>query len=230
MEKFKKVAGIAAPLDMQNVDTDMIIPKQFLKTITRENLGKALFYDLRFEPDGKEKPDFILNRKNYCDTKILIAGENFGCGSSREHAPWALRDFGIRVIIASRFADIFYNNCFQNALLPIILPEPEVQKLMEQAARGTNATFFVDLEKQEISAPDETISFEIEPERKKSLLEGRDAIAHTLEKSDAISEFEQKQLERQPWLQSSQANNFMANDSMANDSRAKNSPATSTAS
>ncbi len=201
MEKFKKVSGIAAVLDMRNVDTDMIIPKQFLKTITRENLGNALFFDLRFEPDGEKKSDFILNQKAYRNTEILITGENFGCGSSREHAPWALRDFGIRVIIASRFADIFYNNCFQNALLPIILPELEVRKLMEQAARGTNATFSIDLEKQQISTPDGTISFDIEPERKKSLLEGRDAIAHTMEKSDAIAKFEQKQLENQPWLQ-----------------------------
>lgn len=213
MEKFKKISGIAAPLDMRNVDTDMIIPKQFLKTISRENLGKGLFFDLRFEPDGKEKPNFILNQENYCDTKILITGENFGCGSSREHAPWALRDFGIRVIIASRFADIFYNNCFQNALLPIILPEKEVQKLMEQAARGRNAIFAIDLEKQEIAAPDGTIRFEIEPERKKSLLEGRDAIAHTLEKNEAIEEFEQKQLQSQPWLQSHMTENSPATSS-----------------
>ena len=200
MEKFQPVRSAAAPLDMQNVDTDMIIPKQFLKTVVRDGLGEALFYDLRFTPEGEQRPDFVLNKEPWREAKILIAGENFGCGSSREHAPWALRGFGIRVIVASRFADIFYNNCFQNALLPIILPEEEVRKLMEQSARGGNAVFAVDLERQEISTPDGIVAFEIDAERKKTLLEGRDAIADTLEKHDAIVSFEQKQRARQPWL------------------------------
>ncbi len=201
MEKFQPVRSAAAPLDMQNVDTDMIIPKQFLKTVVRDGLGEALFYDLRFTPEGEKKPDFVLNKEPWQEAKILITGENFGCGSSREHAPWALRGFGIRVIVASRFADIFYNNCFQNALLPIILPEAEVRKLMEQAARGGNAVFAVDLERQEITTPDGVVPFDIDAERKKTLLEGRDAIADTLERLAAIEAFEEQQRTRQPWLQ-----------------------------
>ena len=201
MEKFRPVRSVAAPLDMQNVDTDAIIPKQFLKTVVRDGLGDALFYDLRFTPEGEEKPDFVLNKKPWREARILIAGENFGCGSSREHAPWALRGFGIRVIVASRFADIFYNNCFQNALLPIVLPEEEVRKLMEQAACGGNAVFSIDLERQEITTPDGIVVFDIDAERKKTLLEGRDAITETLQRLAAIESFEKQQRARQPWLQ-----------------------------
>ena len=200
MEKFQPVRSVAAVLDMQNIDTDAIVPKQFLKTVVRDGLGDALFYDLRFTPEGEEKPDFVLNKKTWREAKILIAGKNFGCGSSREHAPWALRGFGIRVIVASRFADIFYNNCFQNALLPIVLPEEEVRKLMEQAARGGNALFAVDLERQEITTPEGVVPFAIDAERKKTLLEGRDAIVDTLERKPAIEAFEQRQRASQPWL------------------------------
>ena len=200
MEKFQPVRSVAAPLDMTNVDTDMIVPKQFLKTVVRDGLGEALFYDLRFTPEGEKKSDFVLNKTPWQKAKILITGENFGCGSSREHAPWALRGFGIRVIVASRFADIFYNNCFQNALLPIVLPEEEVRKLMEQAKCGGNAVFSVDLERQEITTPDGVVAFDIDSERKKILLEGRDAIADTLRRLEAIESFEQQQRARQPWL------------------------------
>lgn len=203
MEKFQKVSGIAAPLDLRNVDTDMIIPKQFLKTVVRDGLGEALFFDLRFEPNGKLKPDFILNRKPWSNAKILISGENFGCGSSREHAPWALRGFGIQVVIASRFADIFYNNCFQNALLPIILPEQRVRKLMEQATHADKATFSVDLAKQTITTSDGSVTFEIDDERKQALLDGRDAISHTLEQIDVIKEFEHSYYSSNPWLKKS---------------------------
>ena len=153
MEKFTKLTGVAAPLPMRNVDTDMIIPKQFLKTIKRTGLGKSLFFEMRFDEAGKEQPDFVLNRPAYRAATILVTGENFGCGSSREHAPWALLDFGIRCIIAPDFADIFYNNCFQNGILPIKLPQAEVDKLMDDASRGSNATLTVDLEKQEIRGP-----------------------------------------------------------------------------
>ena len=202
MEKFQPVRSSVAVLDRQNVDTDMIIPKQFLKTVVRDGLGEGLFFDLRFTPEGEKKPDFVLNKDPWRQAKILITGENFGCGSSREHAPWALRGFGIRVIVASRFADIFYNNCFQNALLPIVLPEEEVRKLMEQASRGGNVVFTVDLERQEIDTPDGSVPFEIDAERKKILLEGRDAIACSLEQLTLIEEFEKRQCTQQPWLYS----------------------------
>jgi len=201
MEKFTSLAGVAAPLPMINVDTDMIIPKQFLKTIKRTGLGKNLFDEMRYNPDGSEKPEFVLNKRAYRKAAILVAGANFGCGSSREHAPWALLDFGIRCIIAPSFADIFYNNCFKNGILPIALPQSEVDKLMDDAERGENAVISVDLEKQEIRGPDGgCIKFDIDPFRKHCLLNGLDDIGLTLEKATAIDGFETKNRTAQPWL------------------------------
>ncbi|HER25796.1 MAG TPA: 3-isopropylmalate dehydratase small subunit, partial [Rhodospirillales bacterium] len=163
MEKFTKLTGVAAPLPMINIDTDMIIPKQFLKTIKRTGLGKSLFFEMRYDDSGNEIEDFVLNKPAYRATKILVAGDNFGCGSSREHAPWALLDFGIRCVVATGFADIFYNNCFKNGILPIRLPQEDIDKLMEDAERGANATVTVDLETQEISGPDGgVIKFEVD--------------------------------------------------------------------
>jgi 3-isopropylmalate/(R)-2-methylmalate dehydratase small subunit len=200
MQKFTTLTGVAAPLPIRNVDTDMIIPKQFLKTILRTGLGKSLFFEMRYDQDGKEVPDFVLNRPAYRKAQILVTGENFGCGSSREHAPWALMDFGIRCIIAPDFADIFYNNCFQNGILPIKLPQAEVDKLMDDASRGSNATLTVDLEKQEIRGPDGgVIKFDIDPFRKHCLLNGLDNIGLTLEKQDAILAFEEKSQAARPW-------------------------------
>ncbi len=200
MEKFVRLEGIAAPLPLTNVDTDMIIPKQFLKTIKRSGLGKALFYELRYNEDGSENPDFILNREPWRKASILIAGENFGCGSSREHAPWALLDFGIRCIIAPSFADIFYNNCFQNGILPVKLPKAEVDRLMA-VAESDMPELAVDLEKQQIEAPNGvTIPFDIDPFRKHCLLEGLDDIGLTLQKLDVIEAFEKDYAERFPWL------------------------------
>ena len=199
MEKFDKLTGIAAPLDIINVDTDMIIPKQFLKTIQRSGLGKNLFDEMRYAPDGQEIADFVLNQAAYREAQILVAGDNFGCGSSREHAPWALLDFGIRCIIAPSFADIFYNNCFKNGILPIVLPQTEVDKLMDDAKRGANATISVDLESQTIQGPDGgTISFEIDVFRKQCLMEGLDDIGLTLQKAQAIDAYEET-LDAQPW-------------------------------
>src|SRR6202158_1186173 len=181
MQKFTKLSGIAAPLPMGNVDTDMIIPKQFLKTIKRTGLGKNLFDELRYEMDGKEKTVFVLNKPAYRKAQILVTGENFGCGSSREHAPWALLDFGIRCVIAPSFADIFYNNCFKNGILPIALPQSDIDKLLDDASRGSNAVISVDLEKQEIRGPDGgCIKFEIDPFRKQCLINGWDDIGLTL--------------------------------------------------
>ena len=201
MQKFTKLRGIAAPLPMINVDTDMIIPKQFLKTIKRTGLGKHLFDEMRYEPDGTEKPDFVLNKPAYRQAQILVTGANFGCGSSREHAPWALLDFGIRCVIAPSFADIFYNNCFKNGILPIRLPQEEVDKLMDDAQRGANAILTVDLEAQEITGPDGgRIRFEIDPFRKHCLLNGLDDIGLTLQKAAAISSFEAKNRAGQSWL------------------------------
>jgi len=201
MEKFDRLTGVAAPLPMINVDTDQIIPKQFLKTIKRTGLGRYLFNDLRFDLDGSERPDFVLNKPAYRDARILIAGANFGCGSSREHAPWALLDFGIRCVIAPSFADIFFNNCFKNGILPVVLPEPEVERLMEEAGRGANAVFTVDLERQEISAPDgRTVAFEVEPFRRHCLLNGLDDIGLTFEKGPAIDRFEAARAQQYPWL------------------------------
>jgi 3-isopropylmalate/(R)-2-methylmalate dehydratase small subunit len=200
MEKFTTLTGVAAPLPLRNVDTDMIIPKQFLKTILRTGLGKSLFFEMRYDQEGKEVPDFVLNQPAYRKAQILVAGENFGCGSSREHAPWALLDFGIRCVIAPDFADIFYNNCFQNGILPIRLPQSEVDKLMDDASRGANATLTVDLEAQEIRGPDGgVIKFDIDPFRKHCLLNGLDNIGLTLEKQEAIRAFEEKTQAARPW-------------------------------
>lgn len=202
MDKFTVLTGVAAPMPLRNIDTDMIIPKQFLKTIKRTGLGKSLFYEMRFDPaTGKEVPDFVLNKPQYRSATILVTGENFGCGSSREHAPWALLDFGIRCVIAPDFADIFYNNCFQNGILPIKLPQAEVDKLMDDAERGANATMTVDLESQEIRGPDGgVIKFDIDPFRKHCLLNGLDNIGLTLEKTNAIASFEQQVSAARPWL------------------------------
>jgi len=201
MEKFDTVTGVAAPLPMINVDTDMIIPKQFLKTIKRTGLGVNLFHEMRYADDGSEVPDFVLNKAAYRGSQILVAGDNFGCGSSREHAPWALLDFGIRVVIAPSFADIFYNNCFKNGILPIKLPQEDVDKLMDDAERGANAVITVDLENQTITGPDGgCIAFEIDPFRKHCLMNGLDDIGLTMEKADAIDGFEGNQKGTQPWL------------------------------
>jgi len=206
MEKFTKLTGVAAPLDMVNVDTDMIIAKQFLKTIKRTGLGKHLFNDMRYTPDGKEKPDFVLNKQAYRKAQILVSGENFGCGSSREHAPWALLDFGIRCVIAPSFADIFYNNCFKNGILPIALPKEDVDKLLDDASRGANAVITVDLEKGEIRGPDGgCVKFDIDPFRKHLLLNGLDDIGLTLEKKSKIDSFEEKRKLSQPWLEKASA-------------------------
>jgi 3-isopropylmalate/(R)-2-methylmalate dehydratase small subunit len=201
MEKFTTLTGIAAHLPMINVDTDMIIPKQYLKTIKRTGLGKGLFAELRYDEAGNALPDFVLHRPPYTEAKILITGENFGCGSSREHAPWALLDFGIRCLIAPSFADIFYNNCFKNGILPITLPQAEIDKLIDDASRGANAVLTVDLDAQEIRGPDGgAIKFEIDPFRKRCLMEGLDDIGLTLEKADAIADFERISSLKRPWL------------------------------
>ena len=201
MEKFTKLTGVAAPMDMINIDTDMVIPKQFLKTIKREGLGKHLFHEMRYDADGNENPDFVLNKPAYRNAEIIVAGDNFGCGSSREHAPWALLDFGIRCIVAESFADIFYNNSFKNGILPIVLPREDVAKLMDDAERGANATLTIDLEKQTIQGPDGgTIRFEIDPFRKRCLMEGLDDIGLTMEKGKKIDAFEEKYRLAQPWL------------------------------
>jgi 3-isopropylmalate/(R)-2-methylmalate dehydratase small subunit len=201
MEPFKTLEGVAAPLNMINVDTDMIIPKQYLKTIHRTGLGKALFDEMRHNIDGSEKPDFVLNKPAYRKAKILVAGENFGCGSSREHAPWALLDFGIRCVIAPSFADIFYGNCFKNGILPIKLPQEIVDKLMDDAERGANAIISIDLEKQEIKGPDGgTVKFDVDEFRKACLLNGWDDIGLTMRAEDKITSFEQQQHVQAPWL------------------------------
>jgi 3-isopropylmalate/(R)-2-methylmalate dehydratase small subunit len=201
MQKFNVLTGVAAPLPMSNVDTDMIIPKQFLKTIKRTGLGKNLFDEMRYTPEGKEVADFVLNKPAYRKAEILVSGENFGCGSSREHAPWALLDFGIRCVIAPSFADIFYNNCFKNGILPIVLPQEDVDKLMDDAQRGANAVVTVDLEKQEIRGPDGgKIHFELDAFRKHCLLNGLDDIGLTLQKVAHIDTFENKNKLGQPWL------------------------------
>ena len=200
MESFIKLTGVAAPLPLINIDTDMIIPKQFLKTIKRTGLGKNLFDEMRYDDTGVEIEDFVLNKPAYRNASILVAGDNFGCGSSREHAPWALLDFGIRCVIAPSFADIFYNNCFKNGILPIRLPQEEVDKLMDDAERGSNATITVDLENQTISGPDGgTISFEIDPFRKKCLMEGLDDIGLTLQKESKIGTYEDQLSLQRSW-------------------------------
>ncbi|MBF0356387.1 MAG: 3-isopropylmalate dehydratase small subunit [Alphaproteobacteria bacterium] len=201
MQKFTKLTGVAAPMPIINVDTDMIIPKQFLKTIKRSGLGKSLFFEMRFDDKGAEKPDFVLNKPQYRKAEILVAGDNFGCGSSREHAPWAILDFGIRCVISTSFADIFYNNCFKNGILPIKLKQADVDKLMDDAARGANATVTVDLEAQEIRGPDGgVIKFDIDPFRKHCLLNGLDDIGLTLEKKAKIEDFETTRSQQSPWL------------------------------
>ena len=200
MQKFTTLTGVAAPLPMINVDTDAIIPKQFLKTIKRTGLGKNLFHELRYDEQGNEKPDFILNKPAYRKAQILVAGENFGCGSSREHAPWALMDFGIRCVTSTSFADIFHNNCFQNGILPIKVSPEDLEKLMDDANRGANATISIDLANQEIRGPDGgVIKFDIDPFRKRCLMEGLDDIGLTLEKGDAIEAFEGKARAERPW-------------------------------
>ncbi|SFD65836.1 3-isopropylmalate dehydratase small subunit [Roseivivax sediminis] len=201
MDKFDQLTGIAAPLPIVNVDTDMIIPKQFLKTIKRTGLGVNLFDEMRYDDDGNEIPDFVLNRPQYREAEILVAGENFGCGSSREHAPWAIKDFGIRCVIAPSFADIFFNNCFKNGILPIALPQREVDLLMKDAEKGQNARMTVDLEAQTVTTSDgEVITFEIDPFRKHCLLNGLDDIALTLEKAAAIDSFESQATQARPWV------------------------------
>ncbi len=201
MEKFTTLTAVAAPLPLVNVDTDMIIPKQFLKTIQRSGLGKALFDEMRRTPDGKDVPDFVLNKPAYKDAKILVAGANFGCGSSREHAPWALLDYGFRCIVAPSFADIFYGNCFKNGILPIVLPQSEIDKLLDDAGRGANAVLSIDLEKQEIRGPDGgVIAFEIDPFRKQILMNGWDDIALTLRDEASIGAYEDRAKLTKPWL------------------------------
>jgi len=204
MDKFTTVTAVAAPLPMINVDTDMIIPKQFLKTIKRSGLGKDLFNEMRFLDDGSENPDFVLNKPAYRNAQILVAGENFGCGSSREHAPWAIQDFGIRCIIAPSFADIFYNNSFKNGILPIVLPAEDVEKLMDDAERGANAIVTIDLESQTITGPDGgEIKFELDPFKKHCLLNGLDEIGLSLEKEQSITDFEARRRVATPWLDTS---------------------------
>ena len=200
MQKFKSLTAVAAALPMINVDTDMIIPKQFLKTIERTGLGKHLFDEMRYTPDGKELPGFVLNKTAYRKAQILIAGENFGCGSSREHAPWALLDFGIRCVVAPSFADIFYNNCFKNGVLPIRVSPEDLEKLFDDADRGANATLTVDLEKQEIRGPDGgVVRFEIDQHRKHCMLNGLDDIGLTKQKQAKIVNYEQKAAAARPW-------------------------------
>ena len=200
MYSFSTLTGVAAPLDIINVDTDMIIPKQYLKTIKRTGLGSALFSELRYDDAGKENPNFVLNQPSYRKAQILVAGDNFGCGSSREHAPWALLDFGVRCVISTSFADIFYNNCFKNGILPIVVSKEELGRLMDDARRGSNATMTIDLPSQEIRGPDGgVIRFEIDAFRKHCLLHGLDDIGLTLEKSASIQSFETKNAAARPW-------------------------------
>ncbi|BAF90055.1 3-isopropylmalate dehydratase small subunit [Azorhizobium caulinodans ORS 571] len=201
MEKFTTLEGVAAPLKIVNVDTDMIIPKQYLKTIKRTGLGTGLFSEMRYKEDGSDNPDFVLNQPAYRNAKIIVAGDNFGCGSSREHAPWALLDFGIRCVISTSFADIFYNNCFKNGILPIVVSKDDLDKLFDDADRGANATLTIDLAAQEIRGPDGgTVKFEIDPFRKRCLLEGLDDIGLTLEKGTQIDTYEGEKKTEQPWL------------------------------
>lgn len=204
MDKFNKLDGIAAPLPLINIDTDMIIPKQYLKTILRTGLGTALFSEMRYMDDGSENPDFVLNKPAYRESKILVAGDNFGCGSSREHAPWALLDFGIRCVISTSFADIFHNNCFKNGILPIVLPKEDVDKLMDDAGRGANARLTVDLESQTITGPDGgSISFEVDAFKKHCLINGLDDIGLTMEKEQSITAFEAARNSATPWMNAS---------------------------
>ncbi|EAU44956.1 3-isopropylmalate dehydratase small subunit [Salipiger bermudensis] len=201
MEKFEKLTGIAAPMPLVNIDTDMIIPKQFLKTIKRSGLGVHAFDEMRYLDDGSENPDFVLNKPAYRETQILVAGDNFGCGSSREHAPWALADFGIKAVISTSFADIFYNNCFKNGMLPIVLPQEAVDVLMKDAEKGANARMTIDLENQVVTTSDgEEFRFEIDSFKKHCLLEGLDDIGLTMEKVGAIDSFEAQAGQSRPWV------------------------------
>ncbi len=200
MQKFTTLTGVAAPLPIVNIDTDMIIPKDYLKTIKRTGLGTGLFSEKRYLEDGSENPDFVLNKPAYRNAQILVAGDNFGCGSSREHAPWALLDFGIRCVISTSFADIFYNNCFKNGILPITVSPEDLEKLLDDASRGENARLTIDLEAQEIRGPDGgTISFDIDAFRRQCLLNGLDDIGLTMEKAPAIETFEKANAESRPW-------------------------------
>jgi 3-isopropylmalate/(R)-2-methylmalate dehydratase small subunit len=200
MEKFTTLTGIAAPMPLVNIDTDMIIPKQFLKTIKRSGLGVNLFDEMRYTQDGKEIADFVLNQPAYRDSQIIVAGDNFGCGSSREHAPWALLDFGIRCVISTSFADIFYNNCFKNGILPVILPAEAVEHLMEDARKGANARITVDLVNQTVSASDgKSFAFSVDPFKKHCLLNGLDDIGLTMEQAGSIDSYEKKLAVARPW-------------------------------
>ncbi len=200
MEKFTKLTGVAAPMPIVNIDTDMIIPKQYLKTIARTGLGKGLFSEMRYLDDGSENPDFVLNKPAYRKAQIIVAEDNFGCGSSREHAPWALLDYGVRCVISSSFADIFYNNCFKNGILPIKVSKEDLAKLMDDAERGSNATLTVDLASQEIRGPDGgVVKFDIDAHRKHCLMEGLDDIGLTMVKADKIAAFEKKDASARPW-------------------------------
>lgn len=201
MDKFEKLTGIAAPMPLVNIDTDMIIPKVFLKTIKRSGLGVNLFDEMRYDREGNENPDFVLNKPQYRDAEILIAGDNFGCGSSREHAPWAIKDFGISCVIAPSFADIFFNNCFKNGILPIALPQEQIDVLMQDAEKGANARMTVDLEEQTITTSDgEVFPFEVDAFKKHCLLEGLDDIGLTMAKEAAIDTFEAKAGQERPWV------------------------------
>ena len=201
MEKFDKHRGVAAPLNMINIDTDKLIPKQFLKTIKRTGLGKYLFNEIRFNADGSENEDFVLNKPAYRDASILVAGDNFGCGSSREHAPWALLDYGVKCVISTSFADIFFNNCFKNGILPIVVSKEELDQLMDDADNGANSVLDIDLEKQHISRPNgEKINFEIDEFRKHCLINGLDDIGLTMQKRSNIDSFEKKRETEQPWI------------------------------
>ncbi len=201
MEKFETFTGIAAPMPLVNIDTDMIIPKQFLKTIKRTGLGVSLFHEMRYEQDGSEKSDFVLNQPAWRNAEIIVAGDNFGCGSSREHAPWAIRDFGIKCVISTSFADIFYNNCFKNGILPVTLEKDEVDALMKHARSGQNARITVDLEEQTVTGPDgDTYEFKVDPFKRRCLIEGLDDIALTLEQEAHISDFEKRRAVATPWL------------------------------
>ena len=201
MDKFTTLTAVAAPLPRVNIDTDAIIPKQYLKTIKRTGLGKGLFAEMRYKDDGSPNPDFVLNKPAYRTAKIIVAGDNFGCGSSREHAPWALKDYGITCVISTRFGDIFYNNCFQNGILPVIVSPEDLEKLMDDASRGANATLTIDLAKQEIRGPDGgMVKFEIDSFKKHCMLNGLDAIALTEEKAPAITAYEKKHQADRPWV------------------------------
>ncbi|WP_428547491.1 3-isopropylmalate dehydratase small subunit [Profundibacter sp.] len=201
MEKFEKITGVAAPMPLINIDTDMIIPKLFLKTIKRSGLGVHLFDEMRYNDDGSEKPDFVLNQPAYRNAEVIVAGDNFGCGSSREHAPWAIKDFGIKCVISTSFADIFFNNCFKNGILPIVLPQEQVDLLMKDAEKGANARMTVDLEAQEITTSDgDVVKFDVDAFKKQCLLEGLDDVGLTLKKADSIASYETMSASARPWV------------------------------